>query len=299
VPSQSYSPAIALTIAGSDSGGGAGLQADLKAFAAHGVHGTSVVTAVTAQSTTEVRGVVAMDPEFVVLQIETVTDDLQPAAVKTGMLANAEIVAAVAEQAARGRLPQLVVDPVLVSSTGHPLMSQGGIDAYLDLLVPHALVLTPNLREAAVLTGRKLEDLSTVEAMTEAANELRGQGATYVVVKGGHLNLARAGALSLSDAVASEPSGDAIDVVVGPHGTTVLPGDRVATPNDHGTGCSMAAAVAAGLALGTAPVAAIENAKAFVARGLRGGATWRLGAGHGPIDHFGWSEAGPQRQSED
>jgi hydroxymethylpyrimidine kinase/phosphomethylpyrimidine kinase len=208
------------------------------------------------------------------------------------MLANAEIVRAVAGQAERGVLPNLVVDPVLVSSTGHALMSQGGIDAYLDLLVPQALVLTPNLREAAVLTGRKLEDLATVAAMTDAAEELRARGATYVVVKGGHLNLARQ--QSLSD----EPSADAIDVVVGPHGTSVLPGDRVATPNDHGTGCSLAAAVAARLARGDEPVAAIEGAKAFVARALRGAADWRLGAGHGPIDHFGWSEGGSEGPSE-
>jgi hydroxymethylpyrimidine kinase/phosphomethylpyrimidine kinase len=276
VPSHT-TPPVALTIAGSDSGGGAGLQADLKTFAAHRVHGTSVVTAVTAQNTTEVRGVVAMTPEFVELQLATVLDDLPVAAVKTGMLATPEIVAAVAAAARAGRLPHLVVDPVLVSSTGHRLMAQGGVDAYLAELAPCASVFTPNLREAALLTGRDVAELGTVEAMTAAAKELRARGAEYVLVKGGHLQVAAGGS----------PSGSP-DVVAGPDGTRLLPADRVDTGNDHGTGCSLAAAIAARLARGEPAARAIEGAKAFVARGLRGAQGWRLGAGHGPIDHFGW-----------
>jgi hydroxymethylpyrimidine/phosphomethylpyrimidine kinase len=282
----SSTPPIALTIAGSDSGGGAGVQADLKTFAAHRVHGASVVTAVTAQSTVEVRGVVAMAPDFVAMQIDTVTDDLAVSAVKTGMLANADVVRAVADEAARGVLPNLVVDPVLVSSTGHPLMDPGGVDAYLGLLLPHALVVTPNLREAAILTGRELSELSTVDAMVDAAEELRKQGATHVLVKGGHLHLARG-------SEESEPESGSPDVVVGPRGPRILPGSRIPTPNDHGTGCSLSAAIAAGLALGAEVDQAVDAAKQYVTRALRGAASWRLGAGHGPIDHLGWSDDDP------
>lgn len=270
------SPRVALTIAGSDSGGGAGLQADLKTFAAHRVHGASVVTAVTAQNTTEVRGVVAMTPEFVALQLATVLDDMAVGAVKTGMLATPEIVVAVAEFARAGRLPNLVVDPVLVSSTGHQLMAQGGVDAYLEQLAPHATVFTPNLREAALLTGQPVEALGSVDAMADAAVALRDTGARHVLLKGGHLALAAGSAQGSPD------------VVAGPEGVRVVPAERVDTGNDHGTGCSLAAAIAARLAGGEPADRAIDGAKAFVARGLRGARGWRLGAGHGPIDHFGW-----------
>ena len=152
-------PPTALTIAGSDSGGGAGAQADLKTFAAHGVHGTCALTAVTAQNTVEVRGVVALEPAFVRRQVEAVLDDFDVRSVKTGMLANASIVGEVADLAAAGLLPQLVVDPVLVSSSGHRLMEPDGVAAYLELLLPHALVVTPNLREAAVLGDTDVEAL--------------------------------------------------------------------------------------------------------------------------------------------
>ena len=264
-------PTTALTIAGSDSGGGAGAQADLKTFAAHRVHGTSALTAVTAQNTAEVRGVVALDPAFVRLQVEAVLDDFVVRSVKTGMLANRAVVEEVAQMAADRRLPNLVVDPVLVSSSGRALMDAAGVQAYLHLLLPHALVVTPNLREAAVLGSTQVEDLITVEAMAGVAERIRGYGASYVVVKGGHL------------------TESAHDVVAGPAGITVLDGTRVHTANDHGTGCSLSAAIAAHLALGAEVIEAVREAKAFVARALAGGAGWQLGAGHGPIDHFGWS----------
>jgi hydroxymethylpyrimidine/phosphomethylpyrimidine kinase len=264
-------PPTALTIAGSDSGGGAGAQADLKTFAALHVHGTSALTAVTAQNTAEVRGVVALEPAFVQQQIETVLDDFAVRSVKTGMLATAAIVAAVADLAAQGLLPRLVVDPVLVSSTGHRLLEAEGIAAYLERLLPHALVATPNLREAAVLGDTDVESLGTLDARVAVAERIRATGARYVVVKGGHL------------------TESADDVVAGPEGVFVLPGERVATGNDHGTGCSLSAAVAAHLARGAAVPEAITEAKLFVTRGLVGGARWRLGAGHGPLDHFGWS----------
>jgi hydroxymethylpyrimidine/phosphomethylpyrimidine kinase len=278
---------VALTIAGSDSGGGAGLQADLKTFAAHGVYGTSAVTAVTAQHTAAVLRVVALDSELVVAQIDAVMSDLAPAAVKTGMLANPATVAAVAMLAADGALPNLVVDPVLVSSSGHALMDEGGVAAYRHLLLPHAAVATPNLREAAMLTGRTLADLSTTQAMTEAAEELRSLGTGTVVVKGGHF--AAAGGAGPGGRSSSADEVGSPDVVAGPGGTVVLPGARVMTGNDHGTGCSLSAAIASNLALGATPLQAITDAKSFVHRALSGAAGWNLGSGHGPIDHFGWS----------
>jgi hydroxymethylpyrimidine/phosphomethylpyrimidine kinase len=265
-------PPTALTIAGSDSGGGAGAQADLKTFAAHLVHGTSALTAVTAQNTAEVRGVVALDPAFVREQVEAVLDDFAVRSVKTGMLANAAIVCEVARLADEGRLPRLVVDPVLVSSTGHRLLEPDGVDAYLTKLLPCALVATPNLREAAVLGGTEVEALGPLEARVAVAEEIRTTGVRYVVVKGGHL------------------TDSAEDVVAGPEGVLVLPGMRLQTLNDHGTGCSLSAAVAANLARGADVLDAVRAAKAFVARALAGGAGWRLGAGHGPLDHFGWSD---------
>jgi hydroxymethylpyrimidine kinase/phosphomethylpyrimidine kinase len=267
----STTPLTALTIAGSDSGGGAGAQADLKTFAALGVHGACALTAVTAQNTAEVRGVVALEPAFVRLQIETVLDDLDVRGAKTGMLANAGVVAAVAAVAARGVLPHLVVDPVLVTSSGHPLLEPEGVTAYLELLLPHATVATPNLREAAVLGGTAVEELADLGARIEVAEKIRAAGPAWVVVKGGHL------------------ADSADDVVAGPDGTVVLEGPRVASGNDHGTGCTLSAATAANLALGRSVPDALAAAKAFVTQALEGAAGWRLGTGHGPLDHFGWA----------
>jgi len=262
-------PPVALTIAGSDSGGGAGIQADLKTFAALGVFGTSVVTAVTAQNTVAVLGVRVLEPDFVDLQMEAVLTDLPVAAVKTGMLASAAIVAAVARRAAAGDLPLLVVDPVMVTSTGTPLLDDDGVAAYLDLLLPHAAVCTPNMREAALLASMAVTDLAQMEA---AARRLAEYGPRVVVVKGGHLAADVAPDVVLADGV-----------------LTVLDGPRVPTANDHGTGCSLAAAIAAHLARGTDAVAAVVGAKAFVARAIGGASSWTLGAGHGPLDHFGWN----------
>jgi hydroxymethylpyrimidine/phosphomethylpyrimidine kinase len=257
-----------MTIAGSDSGGGAGLQADLRTFAALGVFGTSVVTAVTAQNTAAVLGVHVVDPDFVDLQLEAVLSDLPVAAVKTGMLASSATVAAVGRWAARGSLPNLVVDPVLVASTGRPLLGEGGVDSYLQLLLPHALVVTPNTREAALLTASDVDD---VEGMARAARRLAETGAQVVVVKGGHLGGAHAP-----------------DVVLVDGEVHVLDGPRISSGNDHGTGCTLSAATAALLALGTEPMTALARAKSFVTAALEGSASWHLGAGHGPLDHFGW-----------
>ena len=264
-------PRVALTIAGSDSSGGAGVQADLKAFAACGVFGASAITALTAQNTTGVRGVHAVPAAFVVAQVEAVLDDLDVAAVKTGMLATAEVVHAVAGLAAAGRLPRLVVDPVMVASSGARLLEPDAERAYLEALLPHAEVLTPNLSEAQVLLGRSI---TTLAEQREAARALGALGPRAVLVKGGH-------------AVAGTQD-EAVDVLWDGAQLRELRAGRVAGTNDHGTGCTLASALAAGLARGEDLVAAVEAAKAYVLRALAGGAGWRLGAGHGPLDHFGW-----------
>ncbi len=270
-------PVVVLTVAGSDSGGGAGIEADLRTFAALGVHGAVALTAITAQNTLEVRAVCALEAEMVRCQIEAVTDDLTVAATKTGMLARAATVLDVAELAREGRLAHLVVDPVLVSSSGHPLMESGGLEAYRDALLPQAALVTPNLREAAVLIGVDVRELTSVAAMVEAAGVIRGFGPSRVLVKGGHF-------VPGSDTAERAP-----DVLVSAEGAHVFDGSRVDTRNDHGTGCSLAAAITARLALGDDVREAVGFAKSFVRHALEGAAPWRLGAGHGPIDHLGWN----------
>jgi hydroxymethylpyrimidine/phosphomethylpyrimidine kinase len=263
-----------MTIAGSDSGGGAGIQADLKTFAALGVFGTSAITALTAQNTTGVTGVHTVPPEFVLEQISTILDDLPVAAVKTGMLATAPILRAVAGVAAEGRLPKLVVDPVMVSSTGDRLLDLNAERAYMELLLPHALVVTPNLREAEVLLGRKI---TTLSEQRTAAEELALLGPQVIVVKGGH--------------AVSDTPGEAVDVIAAGGQLTELRAPRISTGNNHGSGCSFASAVAAGLARGLSTLDAVAAAKEFVHRAIAGGAAWSLGKGHGPLDHFGWTSA--------
>jgi hydroxymethylpyrimidine/phosphomethylpyrimidine kinase len=270
-------PIVALTIAGSDSGGGAGIQADLRTFSAFAVHGTCAVTAVTAQNTTAVTAVECVDAPLVLAQVDAVLADFVVRAVKTGMLGRPSTVEAVARLAATGRLPQLVVDPVLVSSTGHALMDAGGVDAYREALIPHSLVVTPNLREAAALCGVDVGDVTTVEDMAALAATIKSWGPTFVVVKGGHFNAPSAGSRSP-------------DILLGDEGLVVLDAPRVATPNDHGTGCSLSAAICAGLGLGRSVPEAVRDAKSFVLAALGSAAPWRLGHGHGPIDHLGWNE---------
>ncbi|MGA2210616.1 MAG: bifunctional hydroxymethylpyrimidine kinase/phosphomethylpyrimidine kinase [Acidimicrobiales bacterium] len=261
-------PPVALTIAGSDSGGGAGIAADLRTFAAHGVMGTLAITAVTAQNTLGVQLVQTLPAAMVVAQIESVMSDLHPAAAKTGMLATSDIVKSVIAKIHDGSLPPLVVDPVLVASSGDPLFEGHAVrDAYLEL-VAGATVVTPNLLEASLLVGRPLNDL---EAMEEAARELQALGPDLAVVKGGHLRI----------------DSEAIDVAFDGHAVTLLRSPWVSTGNVHGTGCSFAAAIAANLALGLGPLQAALNAKAFVHRAIVLAAGWELGGGHGPIDHFG------------
>lgn len=311
----STTPEVALTIAGSDSGGGAGIQADLLTFAALGVHGTSAITALTAQNTRSVDDVHVPPVTFLRAQLDAVLGDLPVAAVKTGMLASEEVVLAVAELAAGGRLPNLVVDPVLVSSTGARLLDPGAESAYRDALLPHALVATPNTREAAALLG---VPLSTPDDVREAARRLADFGPRWVVVKGGHpaaqgedplgttvggeeepdAGAARqarpadadadrqgAGSRDLVTSGGGPDAVDAVDVVydavTGEFTELRLP--RVPTRNDHGTGCTFAAATTALLAQGSPALDALAAAKRFVSAGLQDSADWTLGAGHGPV----------------
>jgi hydroxymethylpyrimidine/phosphomethylpyrimidine kinase len=274
-------PPVALTIAGSDSGGGAGIQADLATFAALGVHGTSAVTALTAQNTHAVAAVHVPPIDVLEAQLEAVTSDLRVAAVKTGMLATIETMQAVARWAAAGRLPNLVVDPVLVSSAGDRLFAASAETTYVDELFPLALVVTPNAREAAVLLGEPIEAVRSVADQHAAATALAetaarsGRSPAWIVVKGGHLS----------------PSGratpEAVDIVLDTATGALheLRAPWLTTRNDHGTGCTFAAAIAAHLALGRPPLDALRAAKAFVHAGLVRSAGWHLGAGHGPVAH--------------
>lgn len=262
-------PPVALTIAATDSGGGAGIAADLATFAALGVHGACALAALTAQSTVAVEAVHVVPEDFLVAQVCTVAGDLDVRATKTGMLATAENVRAVAELAQRSLLGRLVVDPVMVASSGARLLDPGAEAAYREHLLPAALVATPNRQEAAVLVGGKLDD---TRAVHDAARVLASLGPQVVVVTGG-----------------DHASGRAVDVVATARGTWELAAPAVETTNVHGTGCSFAAAIAARLAHGDTALDAVRCAKAFVHRALTGAAGWRLGAGPGPIDHLGWA----------
>lgn len=258
------SPPVALTIAGSDSGGGAGIQADLRTFHAFGVFGTSAVTAVTAQNTLGVTAVHPVPPQVVRAQIAAVAVDLQPSALKTGMLANTELVEAVAEAIAAHRLRAYVMDPVMVAASGHPLVEPDAEATLARRLLPLAALVTPNLHEAALLTG---QDVASLAAMKTAARHLVKMGAGAALVKGGHL-----------------PSGEAADVFWDGSEERVWRRPRIATRHVHGTGCTLSAAVAAGLACGTRLPQAVDAAIDFVARAIASAPG--LGAGGGPINHF-------------
>jgi hydroxymethylpyrimidine/phosphomethylpyrimidine kinase len=255
---------VALTVAGSDSGGGAGIQADLRTFAAHGLHGACAVTAVTAQNSVTVTEYVALEPHMVVAQVEAVASDMPVAAVKTGMLANGAIVAAVADVLRRLALPHVVVDPVMVAKGGARLLDPAAERAYVERLLPLAHVLTPNLPEAEALLGRAVP---TREAMAAAARDLQALGPRLVVVKGGHLE-----------------GEDVVDVVYDGRRLEELSAPRVHTRNTHGTGCTYAAAIAARLALGADPFEAVRGAKEYLTEAIR--RSYSVGRGHGPVDHL-------------
>jgi hydroxymethylpyrimidine/phosphomethylpyrimidine kinase len=255
---------IALTIAGSDSGGGAGIQADLKTFHQFGVFGTSVVTAVTAQNTVGVHGWEPLSVALVVRQLEAVADDLRPHAVKSGMLGTAELVDAVADALARLALPNYVLDPVMVATSGDRLLVPEAEQRVARRLVPLAALVTPNLDEARILAQH---DVTTVPDMERAGQALLKMGAGAALVKGGHLEAA-----------------EVVDVLVSPSGVTRFPRPRLRTRSTHGTGCTLSAAVAAGLAHGRPLERAVSDALDFVHRAMV--AAPGLGRGHGPLNHF-------------
>ena len=246
---------IALTVAGSDSSGGAGIQADLKTFGALGVYGASAITALTAQNTTGVQDVFPVPPEFVTAQMKSVLDDLAVAAVKTGMLANAEVVAAVADSLRDAKIDKIVVDPVMVATSGDPLLAADAVDIMCAELFPMATVVTPNLDEAARILNCQRAD--NREEMLQQAHRIAERGARAVLLKGGHLE--------------TEPAGEAVDVLVRGNNVRWLTAERVETANTHGTGCTLASAIAAGLAKGLSLEQSAEDAKAYLTRALKAG----------------------------
>jgi len=254
----------ALTIAGSDSGGGAGIQADLKTFAAHGVYGTSAITALTAQNTVAVDGVHMVPDEFVTAQIEAIVSDIGCHAVKTGMLANSTIVEAVAAAVESLELPNLVVDPVMIAKSGDQLLDEEAVHAVRWTLLRLARVVTPNIPEAEVLANMTI---ATPADMKEAARRIAMLKPTAVVIKGGHL-----------------PGPDVIDVLLEGGEFREWVGPRIEGPNTHGTGCTFAAAIAAHLAKGAALSEAVPAAKSYVEGAMRHGVP--LGRGHRPLNHF-------------
>jgi hydroxymethylpyrimidine/phosphomethylpyrimidine kinase len=256
-----------LTIAGSDSGGGAGIQADLKTFAARGVYGMSALTAITAQNTVGVQGVFELPAEFVGQQIDSVMIDIGADAWKTGMLSNAEIIRVVADRARRYEVERLVIDPVMVAKSGDPLLREEAREALIEELIPLAYVITPNHHEAQVLAGLKI---STVNDMRDAAAVIHKMGARNVVVKGGHL-------------LESER---AIDVLYDGEDFIEFAAPRVATQNTHGTGCTFASAIAAELAKGHTVHEAVRIAKEYLTAALRAAVDLHIGEGHGPLNHF-------------
>lgn len=254
---------VALTIAGSDSGAGAGIQADLKTFQALGVYGVSAITAVTAQNTLGVRAIHALPASIIAEQIDAVLDDFPVGATKTGMLPNAEAIASVADRVRHWRLDRaLVVDPVMVASSGDRLLPEDAVRTLVDELMPLAAVVTPNLPEAEALVGRAL---ATDQDIRQAAREICALGARAVVITGGHR------------------PGNAVDVVFDGRQLHALAAQRIDSPHTHGTGCTFSAALAANLALGTPLLEAVRRAKAYVTEAIRHAEP--LGAGHGPLAH--------------
>ena len=259
---------VALTIAGSDSGGGAGIQADLKTFAALGVHGTSAITAITAQNTTGVTDILELPVELVRKQIAAVVDDIGVQAAKTGMLSSAAIIGAVAKAVRDYGLTSLVVDPVMIAKGGAKLLRDDAIDALRERLMPLAAVVTPNLPEAEVLLGRPISGL---DERKRAARELVAMGAKAAVVKGGHAD-------------------DAIDVYFDGSQMVELRAERIETVNTHGSGCVFSAAIAAWLARGADPLQAAREAKSFITQAIAN--SLQIGHGHGPVNPmFAWRKA--------
>jgi len=257
-------PFVAMTVAGSDSGGGAGIQADLKTFAALGVYGTSTVTAVTAQNTVGVRQAVELPVEIIASQFDAIVEDIGVDAAKTGMLSSAAIIETVAAKAEEHRLKKLVVDPVMIAKSGDRLLREDAVSALARRLIPLADVVTPNLQEAEALVGFPVRDPAS---MRRAAKAIVEMGAGAAVVKGGHAE-----------------GEEAVDLMFDGTGFHEFRAPRVVTRNTHGTGCTFSAAIAAFLARGESVVGAVELAKVYLTRALERGVS--IGKGHGPVEHF-------------
>ncbi len=259
--------AIAVTIAGSDSGGGAGIQADLKTFSALGVYGASVIAALTAQNTKGVTGIHDVPPAFVTAQIDAVFSDLAVDAVKIGMLSHPDVIAAVADGLDQYKLDKVVLDPVMVAASGDRLLLPEAVDVLRNVLIPKAMVITPNLPEAAAL-------LETAMARTESEMQDQGEkllalGAKAVLMKGGHGS-----------------GGESVDLLIEPNSVARLAAERIATDNTHGTGCTLSSAIAAGLAKGLSLAEAVREAKAYVTAAIKASDQLKIGHGHGPVHHF-------------
>lgn len=258
---------IAVTIAGSDSGGGAGIQADLKTFSALGVYGASVITALTAQNTQGVFGIHDVPPEFVTQQIDAVFTDLQVAAVKIGMLSRPATIEAVAAGLSRFAHIPVVLDPVMVATSGDKLLSDDAIHALRERLIPQAYIITPNLPEAAALLGSALA-VNEVE-MRQQARKLLALGSKAVLLKGGHGTTA-----------------EAVDILASGDELLRFPAPRIETRNTHGTGCTLSSAIAAGLAKGLDLLDAVAQAKHYVTAAIQQADKLKIGTGHGPVHHF-------------
>jgi hydroxymethylpyrimidine/phosphomethylpyrimidine kinase len=258
---------IALTIAGSDSSGGAGIQADLKSFAALGVYGASVVTALTAQNTCGVTGIHQVPADFVTAQIDAVFSDLAVDAVKIGMVAQLATIEAIAEGLARWRPKHVVLDPVMVATSGDPLLATDAVEALRKKLIPRAALITPNLPEAAALLDRPVA--ATEAEIEDQGRQLLALGCPAVLIKGGH-----------------GQGAESTDYLVTANRVIALPAPRIATQNTHGTGCSLSSAIAAGLAKGEDMETAVRNAKAWVSAAIAAADRFAVGHGHGPIHHF-------------
>jgi hydroxymethylpyrimidine/phosphomethylpyrimidine kinase len=258
---------VGLTIAGSDSSGGAGIEADLKTMSALGVYGTVALTSVTAQNTLGVTRAQHLDPALVAAQIDAVVEDIGVDAAKTGMLATAEIMRTVVDGVGRHRIEALVVDPVMVATSGAPLIEDDAVDLMRDLVVPAALVATPNIPEASVLSGLDVDSRSSME---EAARAVRALGPRYVLIKGGHME------------------GEAADVLYDGNEFIWLTTPRVAAGKVHGTGCTLSAAIASWLAKGMGVAESVRRAKSFVTRGIESRLT--MGRGSALVNHFAGGE---------
>lgn len=259
----------ALTIAGSDSGGGAGIQADLKTFSALGVYGASVITALTAQNTREVRAIHDAPPEFIAQQIDAVFDDIRIDAVKIGMLSRPEVIETVAAGLERHGVSRLVLDPVMVAKSGDHLLVPEAVDALRERLLPLATLVTPNLPEAAVLLDEK--PLTDEAGMAAACKRLLALGADWVLLKGGHLE---------------GPESSDLLMAGGDETGELFTAPRIPTQNTHGTGCTLSSAITAGLAQGLDVSEATRRAKDYVTAALQAADRLDVGAGHGPVHHF-------------